>query len=105
MRPKFRAAVGSLLVTAVAAGAMVAPASSHGAQPGDLCWVHTWAPASIRLVMDDPAGNTGGAYYIAPGGAFRVLAYGAWDTYYGRGNGMPNGYLIRGAINQATCTQ
>lgn len=104
MKMKIRATVGSLLVTAVAAGAAVMPAASQAAQPGDLCWTHWWMPVAHLQVLNWPGGDS--MYALAPGGAFRVLGYGHQHTYYGHGNGKPNGYLVdRDAIDQATCTQ
>lgn len=109
---KFRAAVGSMLVGGVLAGAAVMPAASSAgevgimAQPGDLCWIDMAYP-NAGVWADETL--TTWSYSIPGGHAFRVLGYaGANMTvplYYGRGNGKPNGYLPRMYINQATCTQ
>lgn len=103
MNAKFKAAVGSLLVSGVLAGAAVMPAAGQAANPGDLCWIH-WGPTdSERAVRDDPI--TGWPMYVlASGAAFRVVSYASHNTYWGHGNGQANGYLLRDVVNQATCT-
>lgn|SRR5690242_3027088 len=105
MKMKFRAAVGSILVTAVAAGAAVVPAASSAgdvgimASPGQVCNVYanyypvygnlTYIPGSFL-------------YYLNPGDGVRILGY-AGDYYRGRGNGKPEGYFHRSAVNQSSC--
>lgn len=106
---RFKAAVGSLLVSAAVAGAAVAPAAGQAgevgiqAQPGDLCWVGNWyAPVSSDTSL------VNWIYWLGPGRAFRILGYSSAPdgrlSYYGRGNGMDAGYLERFYINQSTCT-
>jgi len=69
MRTKFKAAVGSLLITGVLAGAAVMPASSsaHG-NTGPLCWGNE--PSGI-LMMTSP--GVGGAFgWLNYGEPFRI---------------------------------
>jgi len=106
MKKKLTAAVGSLLISGVLAGAAVMPAASSAggvgiqAQLGQVCnvdvgWpgVEVWANTSFTAVL----------YYVGSGDGFRIVAYGANNTYYGHGNGKADGYLGRDYINQSSC--
>lgn len=98
MKTKIRAAVGSLLVTAVAAGAAVVPASSQAAQPGQVCHVHSWAaPAPVLST-----GTAGVLYYLGAGAGFRIAAYDG-NYYLGNGSGKPQGLIYRADLDQASC--
>lgn len=106
MTMKFKAAVGSLLISAAVAGAAVMPASGQAAQPGDLCIIEP-AGGGYGPVYKNASGLPGDPvlYWLYWGDYFRVVSYGAYDTYYGHGTGKPNGYVDRYEINQASCYQ
>lgn len=99
MTTKFMAAVGVLVAAAVAA----APASVQAgiaAQPGDVCNV-AYGHGNVAVASAPNLANP--LYWIAPGGGFRIEAYGDNYTYYGHGNGQPSGYMGREFINQSSC--
>lgn len=100
MKMKLRAAVGSLLISAAVAGAAVMPASGQAAEPGQVCNVDVGWPGVEVFVT--PTGG-GILYHVFSGDGFRIVSYGANNTYYGHGNGKANGYLWRDVINQSSC--
>lgn len=78
--------------TALAAGLAAAPANA--AVPGDVC--NLLGPAAVNVPL-------GTSYWLAAGDGFRIVSYADGNRYYGHGNGKPDGYITRTAINQATC--
>ena len=101
MKLKFKAAVGSLLIGAAVAGAAVMPAAGQAAEPGQVCNLGPgWPGIEVRSTSSGP----GVIYYhMYSGEGFRIVAYGANNTYYGHGNGKRDGYLWRDVINQSSC--
>jgi hypothetical protein len=106
MKIKLKATLGALLASVAITGAAVVPASSTAgdvgiqAQPGQVCNLGPGWPGIEVWVT--PTGG-GVLYYMYSGQGFRILGYGANNTYYGRGNGQPEGYLWRDVINQSSC--
>ncbi|MFA4926993.1 MAG: hypothetical protein WC558_00645 [Patulibacter sp.] len=99
MRTKFKAAVGSLLISGVLAGAAVMPATSQAAVPGQVCHVHSFAAPAPVL---DFTGTSGVLYYLGAGAGFRIAAYNG-NYYLGNGNGQPQGLIYRTDLDQASC--
>ena len=90
-----RVAVGvvSLTVMAVGGGASVAQAAAIG----DLCKVNTGRTWTVW--------GSFGEYYLTYPDSVRILGYPSPGTYLARGNGQPEGRMVREAVAQATCYQ
>jgi hypothetical protein len=89
----------SLALAVLIAALLALPGAVSAAVPGDNCQVHGGAPEPGWTVVTD----SGPWYYLNWPQYFHIEAYGSSETYYGHGNGMSRGYIVRAAINQATC--
>lgn len=88
-------ALGSLVATSMAAAALALPSPAQAARIGDLCRTNT----HVAVI------TTGGVYGLPEGAWFRIEGFGE-NSYYGHGNGYPNGFIMpRSVIDQDTCHQ
>lgn len=84
-------------VAAVLVAVVLSPGVASAATPGEACQI---ANTGYLYPVSVPGGAT---YYLGYPSYFRVVAYGTSVTYWGHGNGLPDGYMSRSAVNQATC--
>lgn len=95
-----RATLKALLVGTIATAAVALPSAAQAAQPGDLCRVVQ--VGFLPEVYLEAQGYTL-LYKMPSNSSFRVVGYGAYDTYYGHGNGQADGYMWRGYVVQSSC--
>jgi hypothetical protein len=103
MKLKSKATLGSLLITSMAAAAVALPSAAQAAQPGDLCSFDPQYGNEFAVNAGDGASYP--LYYLPVNAGFRIVSYANYNTYYGHGNGMPDGYVYRAFIRQASCHQ
>lgn len=99
MKYSMRRIVASLAVVVSGALGVAAPGVA-AAEVGQVCNVHI---AMTAGVFAEPE-RVNLRYWMGGGSGFRIVAYGANNTYYGHASGVvTNGYLWREYINQSSC--
>lgn len=71
--------------------------SAQAAAPGQVCQVNTYAPGWSIFPSGSPS------YTVWYPSWVRIVDYYGPNHYWARGNGQPNGALLRVAVNQGTC--